>query len=129
MAGVDMLDPYYGSNRLLFVFAPAADDPRLQQQVNNTRAAAAGMAERDLLTIAIVGAGSVRVDGTPAGNLDAGGLRAAYDVPAEAFTAILVGKDGTEKMRDGAPIGTDALFATIDAMPMRRQEMRQQRQD
>lgn len=124
-----MLDRYRETNRLLLVFAPAADDARLQRQLAVTRAAAAGMAERDLLTIAIVDAAPVQVDGRPAADLKAEALRATYKVPADAFTAILVGKDGTEKMRDSEPIGTDTLFATIDEMPMRRQEMRRQRQD
>ena len=42
----------------------------------------------------------------------------------DAFTFILVGKDGTEKMRSNTVVTADRLFAIIDAMPMRKQEMR-----
>jgi hypothetical protein len=37
---------------------------------------------------------------------------------------ILVGKDGAEKQRSQTPIDLAMLFRTIDAMPMRQQEMR-----
>jgi hypothetical protein len=40
------------------------------------------------------------------------------------FRAILVGKDGEEKISSDLPLDRDALLPTIDAMPMRRQEMR-----
>lgn len=44
---------------------------------------------------------------------------------ATAFTLILVGKDGGEKFRSNRVTTADELFAIIDAMPMRRLEMRQ----
>jgi hypothetical protein len=37
---------------------------------------------------------------------------------------ILIGLDGTIKLRQSGIITTEKLFATIDAMPMRRSEMR-----
>ena len=41
-----------------------------------------------------------------------------------AFTFILVGKDGGEKLRTDTVVGTAQLFAIIDAMPMRKAEMK-----
>jgi hypothetical protein len=38
---------------------------------------------------------------------------------------ILVGKDGTEKRRNAAPVTARSIFDTIDAMPMRQREMRE----
>ena len=38
---------------------------------------------------------------------------------------ILVGKDGTEKLRAHHVVSAQALFALIDAMPMRQREMRE----
>jgi hypothetical protein len=40
------------------------------------------------------------------------------------FTLILVGKDGSEKLRTYNLLTAKKLFALIDAMPMRRDEMR-----
>jgi hypothetical protein len=42
--------------------------------------------------------------------------------PAAAFRVRLVGKDGGVKFDTAKPILADALFALIDAMPMRRGE-------
>ena len=51
-------------------------------------------------------------------------LRAAVGLPAGRFGVALVGKDGGVKLSRQAPVSTETLFRTIDAMPMRRDEMR-----
>lgn len=43
---------------------------------------------------------------------------------AKAFTIILIGKDGGEKLRFDSVLSTKKLFAAIDAMPMRKAEMK-----
>ncbi len=40
------------------------------------------------------------------------------------FTAILVGKDGGDKLPSTELITLQKLYGTIDAMPMRRNEMK-----
>ncbi|MEM7620524.1 MAG: DUF4174 domain-containing protein [Pseudomonadota bacterium] len=40
---------------------------------------------------------------------------------------MLLGKDGGEKLRKARRVTADELFALIDAMPMRQQEMREGR--
>ncbi len=100
--------------RVLLVSAPRADDPGLVAQ----RRALAGWDEeardRDLAIVSVIGE---RVDGTKD---TAGALRKRFGVPAGRFVAILIGKDGGEKMRSATPIAADVLAETIDAMPMRR---------
>jgi hypothetical protein len=50
-----------------------------------------------------------------------------YGVERDEFVVILIGKDGGEKLRKtGEILPTDLLFATIDAMPMRQREIRDQ---
>ncbi|KQO06882.1 DUF4174 domain-containing protein [Sphingomonas sp. Leaf242] len=99
--------------RVLVVSAPTAEDPALAEQRRilagwKTRAAA-----RDLTIVEVVGY-------TVRGASDsAAALRRKYHLPA-TFTAILIGKDGGEKLRSGKPFPADALEATIDAMPMRK---------
>ena len=51
-------------------------------------------------------------------------LRENLFIPTNAFTVVLIGKDGGVKVRQSLPLSTGDLFSTIDAMPMRRQEMR-----
>jgi hypothetical protein len=40
------------------------------------------------------------------------------------FTVILVGKDGSDKLRETKPLTLTKLYGTIDAMPMRQSEMK-----
>jgi len=44
--------------------------------------------------------------------------------PDSSFTFILVGRDGGEKYRSILPVSAATLFGQIDAMPMRRSEMK-----
>jgi hypothetical protein len=37
---------------------------------------------------------------------------------------VRIGKDGGDKLTSASPLDAARLFATIDAMPMRREEMR-----
>jgi len=50
-------------------------------------------------------------------------LRASFQVPAEEFCVVLVGKDGGVKLREVAPVEATRLFALIDSMPMRQYEI------
>lgn len=48
-----------------------------------------------------------------------------WDVDSiNAFTFILVGRDGGEKLRSSEVVSAEKLFGLIDAMPMRKDEMR-----
>ena len=51
------------------------------------------------------------------------GLRRRYN--RQGFTAILVGKDGGEKLRRRGVLDVNTLSHTIDAMPMRQHETRE----
>jgi hypothetical protein len=116
-------------NRPLLVFAPAGDDPALARQLEIAARHADGWRERDMVTIVVPGDRPVTVDGTRAKDLGNDALRQRFEVTGDSFAAILVGKDGTEKLRHDAPVSAAKLFQTIDAMPMRRQEMREEEGD
>lgn len=51
-------------------------------------------------------------------------LNKKYKVKPGSFVVILVGKDGGEKHRTSSIIQVEELFSLIDAMPMRRNEMK-----
>ncbi|MCF2489231.1 DUF4174 domain-containing protein [Dyadobacter sp. CY347] len=42
-----------------------------------------------------------------------------------AFTFLLIGRDGGEKLRSNEVVSPEKLFGLIDAMPMRRNEVKQ----
>lgn len=88
-------------NRILYAYAPTATDPALLRQRSLLDAAKSGMSERDLVLIPVIG-------------------------KRPHFEAVLVGKDGGEKLRSPEPLTPERLFETIDAMPLRLQERRRQ---
>ena len=107
------LDAYRDRARVLVLSAPDAGDAQLMAQRAALGPVRSGVAERDLVVLEAIGSGA-----------EAQALRAALGLPADSFRAVLVGKDGGAKLTAAAPIPPQRLFATIDAMPMRRSEMR-----
>ena len=55
----------------------------------------------------------------------AAALREKFDSPPGRFTVILVGKDGGVKLMRYTGTRLNDIFALIDAMPMRQEEIRQ----
>lgn len=53
-------------------------------------------------------------------------IRKRCGVAADEYAAVLIGRDGGEKLRASEPIPAEELFARIDEMPMRRRELREQ---
>ncbi len=99
--------------RVLIVSAPTVEDSALAEQRRVLAAWKSSAAARDLTVVEVVG-DTVRGASDPAA-----ALRRKYRLPA-TFTAILIGKDGGEKLRSAKPFPAAALEATIDAMPMRK---------
>ncbi len=91
------LQSHRWKNRVLLIDTPAATAADYQTQASALLPVWSGLIERDLHVV-------TRVNAT-------------------AFRVRLIGKDGGEKLDSSAPVSADALFALIDAMPMRRAEM------
>jgi hypothetical protein len=51
-------------------------------------------------------------------------IRSRFQISREGFEILLIGKDGTVKLRSDKPVSSEDLFALIDSMPMRKREMR-----
>ena len=109
--------------RPLLLFAARPDDPSLLAQMTKLKDVAAGLAERDVLVIAIPYKDPSPTD-VSLSAADALAARRSFHVAPEDFTAILLGKDGGEKYRSRKPISFEKLRDTIDSMPMRKQEMK-----
>lgn len=118
------LSNYQWQNRILLVFAPSTDSSQYRQQIQAWQADMPGTDDRDLKLVQILGTGESQIDGRSLSSLSADRLRQQFGISHEEFAVILVGKDGTEKQRSQTPIDLALLFRTIDAMPMRQQEMR-----
>ena len=99
--------------RVLIVAAPSQQDPALAEQRRILANWTAKGDERDLTIVEVVG-DQVRGAGDTAP-----ALRRQFRLPS-TFTALLIGKDGGDKLRSATPLPAAALEATIDAMPMRK---------
>lgn len=109
--GVDAMRHH---RRVVIASAPRADDPHLLDQRRALEGWRAGAADRDVSLIEIAG------DHVIGASDRADVLRRRFDLPADRFAAVLIGKDGHVADRAAAPFPAAALQATIDAMPMRR---------
>lgn len=87
--------------RVLAIAAPSLGDEAYRTQAALLLPALAGLIERDFVVQTQFG--------------------------AKSFYVVLVGKDGGEKLRRATPLSPEELFAIVDAMPMRRAEMRERK--
>ena len=123
-AGEELLAAHRWRHRLLLIFT--GNDPTpLGEQMYLLDADPGALAERDLKLFQILPEGGRTPDERPLTASQAIDLRRRYQV-GPGFTVVLIGKDGTEKLRRTAPLSPDELFDTIDAMPMRQREQRGQ---
>ena len=118
------LDSLRWKNRVILVFAR---EPLASRAVSNLGDFAAGIEERDIAWF-VLDEGTLRsnYEGTLSETLHEQLLN-SYFTPAPSDTAVLlIGKDGGVKSRS-SDLDLEATFGLIDQMPMRRQEMRRQR--
>lgn len=113
-------------HRVLLVFAPTAETPAFRRQMEEWKDAAGEMADRDLLLIPLVAGRSSMAAGREIRVEDQTRLRRELGVAADTLTVIVVGRDGGVKLRQTGPVTRETVFALIDSMPMRREEMRSQ---
>jgi len=116
-AAPDPLKPLQWKARVLVVSAGARDDADLRAQDAILSADRDGQVDRDMKVIRLVGSEA------PVG-VDASALRERLSLPPDRFEIVLVGKDGAIVLRRRQPIPLGEIFDRIDAMPMRRDEIR-----
>jgi hypothetical protein len=122
------LTQYTWKNRLLFVFAPHSRHPSLIDLRNEIPLQKEEILDRDLIVFQIYETGSSFKDMNEIDHETADKLRREFKVSPGHLTVILVGKDGGVKLRQNEQLNLEQIFLLIDAMPMRRQEMRRKNQ-
>jgi len=98
----------FSNDRLLFIFGKADNEILVQRQVKLLDSVREEIKERSLIITVV-----------PKRNA----LIGKYQVKRGEFVVILVGKDGSEKYRTNKLLQPAGLFAIIDAMPMRQEEI------
>lgn len=109
----NILDNYKWENRLVLLFTPNINNSDHVTQQALAQEAREGYRERDLVVLSF-----------PQGDDIGKELRDRYNIHDDKFTFILIGKDGSIKLRKYTPIKNKALFDIIDSMPMRQSEMK-----
>ncbi|MCA0996370.1 DUF4174 domain-containing protein [Alloyangia pacifica] len=95
--------------RPVLLFAPSESDATYSQQMALFRQAEAELRDRDIVVLS-----DLRPD-------QPSPLRQGFS--PGGFKLVLVGKDGGVKLEEDAVLSPEQLFAVIDRMPMRRNEM------
>ncbi|MGD8519739.1 MAG: DUF4174 domain-containing protein [Desulfobacterales bacterium] len=122
------LRQFQWKNRLLFLFTPQRSDRFFSDLLNEIMANKNEVEDRDLIVFEILESGPSFMDSVSLDAQTAAALREKFDAPPGRFTVILVGKDGGVKLKRHTGTRLNDIFALIDAMPMRQEEIRQKSQ-
>ena len=98
--------------REIILFANADDDKLLKKQLEILNSDPKGLAERDLKI-------SVKI-----WVKDKGITHQKFKIAKNKYALVLIGKDGGEKYRSFSVVTKQKLYSIIDAMPMRKYEMK-----
>jgi hypothetical protein len=113
-------------DRLILVFSNAQNESVAKKQLTQFAKQDVALKERDLLIYRIspkmvIGPGNTS-------EITSEWFYQYYKVGKDEFNVILIGKDGGEKLRSEALITPEKIFELIDTMPMRRAEMRREKE-
>ncbi|MDH3876979.1 MAG: DUF4174 domain-containing protein [Desulfobacterales bacterium] len=122
------LTQFQWKNRLLFLFAPDGNHPLFKNLQNQIMAQKAEVEDRDLVVFEVPAQGPSRMNAAPIDPQVADSIRDHFAIPRNTFSLILVGKDGSIKLKRNDPVDIGAVFELIDSMPMRQNEIRQKTQ-
>lgn len=122
-AAADELGDYRWDRRPLLVFAPTGGDPRLADTLSRVEASRCDFLDREMVLGVLVTEGDSTLDGRMVNTVEAQRLRTQYGIGDDAFSVLLIGKDGGEKLRVNEVPDLRAVYAVIDGMPMRSREM------
>ena len=119
----DTLQDYLWRYRLVLLFTSSLSDSLIAKQVSLLKSQTDELLDRDLKLIIVPRNSSPTIDGK-SGFSSSESFYKRFKVQDDSFTFILLGKDGTEKLRRlGKVVSPQELFQLIDSMPMRKAEM------
>ncbi len=121
-AGLTTLAALHDQARPLLIFALKPDDAQMGIQLRILNEHAAQAHDRQIVPVALPYQ-SPAPSALQLSDTDAEAARRRFHVAPSDFVVILLGKDGGAKLRSSKPISMEKLVDTIDAMPMRKDEM------
>jgi len=121
------LADYLWKKRIVIAFVKSQSDTKYQSFRRDWYGRREGTSDRDLLLVEVFEEGESRLGDEIIAPASAEKVRNEFDVEPDTTTFVLIGKDGTEKLRK-TEIDLDEIFEVIDAMPMRKREMKEKEQ-
>ena len=125
-----ILEAHKGEHRIVLLLTETESDPNFQDQIDRFRDHVPGLEERKLIVYHITPKSyrQVFVEKThTAPNETAKELYEQYAIEDSSFTFVLIGLDGMVKKRQVDVMPASELFDLIDAMPMRKEEIRKKK--
>lgn len=113
-ADMDDLSQFHWKKRPVLVFADSADDPAYIEQLDLLHAREDELVKRDVIVL---------TDTDPAARSP---LR--LKMRPRGFMLVIVGKDGGVKLRKPFPWDVREITRSIDKMPMRQREIREEKE-
>lgn len=110
-------------DRLLLVLTTENSKDIYKEQMNVLKENIAGLEERKLVIYSVMPE-KYRKGMNAEKWKKSTSLNGQYREDEKEFEVILIGLDGNVKLRQSEILSIEKLFGTIDAMPMRRNEMR-----
>ena len=106
------LDAKRWKKRLLVLFTPPNAPAAIKRQVRVWEEEEGELDARDLEVVNFD-----KLDDQPE-------IARRYRLTPDRFTALLIGKDGAEKLRSREPLSPRRIYAEIDSMPLRQEELK-----
>lgn len=116
------LRSYQWKKRILLAYIPTQPEESIRKELLQVEAE---LMERDLVVIYVLATGRLLQDPHAWERaILATELPASYHVSGSKTQYVLIGKDGGLKLRQSPTLDLQEIFRTIDAMPMRQAEMK-----
>jgi hypothetical protein len=128
MGQSNILDSYKWKNRLLIMYSSDTESELVEIQEQHFRSEKDAYAERDLIVFILTDSSFTNLNQKDA-KMDVAINALKVHLPIndnDTFKVFLIGKDGGIKIDSDKPLSNNTIFGTIDAMPMRRNEMRKE---
>lgn len=126
-AQIESLENFKWKNRLLIIYFNSENLSQHKNQIATINQATEEYEERDLKVIILQNQKAEIWDSEKSNQLEYSEIIQKLNIDSsESYQNLLIGKDGGVKLRSDTPIANEKIFKTIDAMPMRQREMRDQ---
>jgi len=112
-------------NRILLFSAESLSDENFTAQFKSFMDSQKKLEDRNLILFTLIKGRIYDKDLKPVSHYDTAALRKKYDIGGSFSGLVLIGKDGASKLKKNFPVEPRTIFETIDQMPMRQKEMRE----